>query len=284
MKTVVKIYIAGLLYKTVKFWRFLLGKKSDIVQINRYGINWQLDLKEGIDLAIYIFGRFESQTVKTYQKWIEPGNTVLDIGANIGAHTLWFAKLVGKDGLTIAFEPTRYAYSKLKTNIQLNPDLGKRILAEQMLLSREDRQDYQVEIYSSWTVTGTAERHPKHLGELKSTEGAVMRQLDSYLLEKNIQKVDFIKIDVDGYECDVFLGAKSTLDRHKPVICLELSPYVLEERGASIEQLLDILHSHNYQLFHERTGYKLPMNAIQLSKIIGDGAGINAIARVEKRT
>ena len=283
MKTVFKIYIAGLLYKTIKLWRSLLGKKEDIVQICRYGITWKLDLKEGIDLAIYIFGRFESQTVRAYQKWIQPGNTVLDIGANIGAHTLWFSKLVGKEGLVIAFEPTQYAYRKLKTNIGLNPILEKRIVAEQILLSQEDRQDYQVEIYSSWTVTGTVERHPKHLGEIKSTNGAVMRQLDQYLLEKNIRKVDFIKIDVDGYECDVFLGSQSTLDRDRPIICLELSPYVLEERGSSIAKLLDILNRYDYQLFHERTGKKLPMDAMQLAQMIGDGAGINAIAKVTRR-
>ena len=283
MKTIFKIYIAGILYKIIKLWLYLFGQTHDIIRVNRHGIMWQLDLREGIDLAIYIFGKFEAETVEAYTQWIEPGDTVLDIGANIGAHTLWFARLVSQEGFVLAFEPTKYAYDKLIINTQLNPDLKSRITIAQVILGREDRDNNRAQIYSSWTVTGTVDRHPKHRGELKSTEGASMLTLDSYLSQQRIKRVDFIKIDVDGYECDVLKGAQATLKQYKPILCIELSPYALEERGASMIELVKILSDCHYQLFHEKTGQKLTMDAVQLCQYIRDGASINAIAKPVKK-
>jgi FkbM family methyltransferase len=278
MKTTHKIFLAKLLYKLTRFVRRLQGK-GDIAEVTRRGIRWKLDLREGIDLSIYLQGQFEPSTARAYAKIIKPGQTVLDIGANIGAHTLRLAELVGNEGTVIAFEPTEYAYRKLTTNLSLNPKLGHRVVAEQVMLGREDVKDYKTEIYSSWTVVGQANRHPKHLGELKSTSGASMLRLDSYLAHRGNPKVDFIKLDVDGYECEVLAGAESILKRDKPTICLELAPYVLEERGASMDQLIEILVANNYRFFNESETKELPLTAHELMKLIGDGAGINAIAR-----
>jgi FkbM family methyltransferase len=277
MKTVHKIFLAKLLYIFTKFVRSLFGK-SDIATVIRDGVKWRLDLKEGIDFAIYICGKFEPQTVRACAKLIQPGDVVLDIGANIGAHTLNLAKAVGKQGTVIAFEPTDYAYKKLVANVSLNPELANRIIHEQIILGRENIKDYKTKIYSSWTLTEEVDRHPKHLGVLKTTDGASQYRLDSYLEEKNISRIDFIKMDVDGYECEVLSGAELTLKHNKPIICLELSPYVLQERGASIEQLIGILIDNNYKLFSESSGKELPLIGSRLRSLIGDGAGINAIA------
>ena len=102
MNTRTKLHIARALYRTVMGFRRLLGR-TDSTLVTRRGIHWQLDLREGIDLAIYLFGCFEYDTVRAYRKLLKPGNTVLDIGANIGAHTLPMARCVYPAGRVVAF-------------------------------------------------------------------------------------------------------------------------------------------------------------------------------------
>ncbi|NJL55600.1 FkbM family methyltransferase [bacterium] len=283
MKTVHKIFLARLAYRLVSIVRGLL-RRSPVTVVKRHGISWQLDLREGIDFAIYLQGHFEPQTAKALSKFVEPGQTVVDIGANIGAHTLPLAKLVGASGRVIAFEPTQYAYQKLLTNVRLNPELSEQVIAEQIMLGTENIEHYQAEIYSSWTIAGRAKRHPKHLGELKPTEGCAMRTLDSYLTEKGSSEINLIKLDVDGHECRVLLGAIDVLKYHRPIICFELSPYVLLEHNSSVDELMSIFHRSRYLLLSER-GKLLPQTGNKLSELVGDGEGINAFAvPVERKT
>ena len=246
------------MYRAIRLCRRLVGK-GDIVQVRRRGIAWQLDLAQAIDLAIYVQGQFEPASARAYRRLLRPADTVLDIGANVGAHTLPLAQAIGPQGRLIAFEPTRYAYEKLLANIDLNPQLAQRIAAEQVALGQKNEGEYQAELYASWALAEVGDRHPKHLGLRKATTGASMCRLDSFLAERGVEKVDFIKIDVDGYECDVLRGAEQTLGRSQPTLLVELAPYVLEDRGSSLEEYIGILASHGYRLLSESGLHPLPM-------------------------
>ena len=113
------------------------------------------------------------------------------------------------------------------------------------------------------------------------TETARARSLDSVLTELADRKVALVKLDVDGFECDVLRGATSLLRDVRPIFVMELSPYVLEEHGTSLEQLLSFFVPNGYAFYDERTFKPLPSVARELQRMIADGAGINAIARVD---
>mgnify|MGYP001597692068 FL=1 len=212
MRTKTKIRLASAACRFIVFFRYLLGRGHKAV-VTRGGIRWDLDLYEGIDFAIYLLGVFERTTVKTYDKLLSPGDTVLDIGANIGAHTLFFARAVGTQGRVIAFEPTAYAYRKLIRNISLNPALEPRIRAEQVMLSDQGHSSPCPALYSSWSLSNTkASRHPKHLGQKMDTPRATGERLDDCVIRLGLRRIDFIKIDVDGNECAV-LGGGNKLSR-----------------------------------------------------------------------
>ena len=80
--------------------------------------------QKGVDLSIYVFGCFEEETAKALKRIISEDNYVLDIGANIGAHTLPIAAMLGKKGKVLAVEPTKFAFDKLKINLALNENLS----------------------------------------------------------------------------------------------------------------------------------------------------------------
>lgn len=253
---------------------FGLGDRATVV---RNDFKWDLDLAEGIDLSIYLFGQFESETARALKSLVKPGSTVFDIGANIGAHTLNLARLVGSTGVVYAFEPTAYAFGKLTRNLQLNPEIKERVVTKQARLARDCGSAAPAEIYSSWKVVGQDARHPKHLGIAKSTEGAALISLDEYCDQATVSRIDFIKLDVDGFECEVLGGAVQRLQRDRPMILLELAPYVLTERGTSVEELWQVLEQCGYRL-ENVDDRRAILDPLKFSQGIADGAGINVLA------
>jgi hypothetical protein len=73
-----------------------LGGRGMTTVCRRRGVRWELDLDEGIDLSIYLFGAYELRSLRAYAPLIRPGATVFDISAHIGARTLHFARLAAR--------------------------------------------------------------------------------------------------------------------------------------------------------------------------------------------
>jgi FkbM family methyltransferase len=282
LSTHTKIKISRALSRIVRAARSLAGRHSKQVEVVRDGIKWRLDLEQGIDLAIYLLGAFERPTVNAYRKIVKHGDTVLDIGANLGPHTLHLARLVGDKGVVIAYEPTAYAVHKLRQNLALNPGLVQRVTVAQMMLTDSDDQIPEPEIYSSWPLNTEKNLHAGHRGQLKSTEGSRALKLDSHLQSLNLKKVDFIKMDVDGFECHVLGGATTTLANCHPAILMELSPYLYSEHGKSLDDLLALLTRAGYSMFHLDGRSELPMESRRIHAMVPAGRSINVIAKARR--
>lgn len=277
MKTKYKIFVARSLAIPIIAIRKMLGKGRNAL-VKRSGVVWDLDLSEGIELSIYLFGCFERSTVDCYRRYIKPGDCVFDIGANIGAHTLYFSSLVGEEGIVHSFEPTEYAVKKLKENIRLNPDLSRNIIVNHAMVVSAESSEVPDALYSSWNLLSNSDIHPDHYGTLKSTGDAGRIILDEYVRSNGVASVDFMKIDVDGYEMDVLYGAEKLLDDFRPVILIELAPYVLLENDVEPKALVDFLLMKRYRLFKAET--MVPLGDVS-SKIISDirsGESINVLA------
>src|SRR3981081_2728294 len=251
MKTAKKIAIARALHHLVRSGRGIVGRPDEGI-FSRRGVVYELDLSQGIDFAIYLGGMFKRRPATALSKLTEPASLVLDVGANIGAHTLRLAKLVGPKGRVMAFEPTDFAFRKLQRNLDLNPWLASRVAAFHCFLAASDSASAPKAIYSSWPLVVGTGLHAKHLGREMQTESAQARSLDSVLSERADRKVQLVKLDVDGYECDVLRGAASMLRDARPIFVMELAPYVLEERGTSLEELLSYFIPNGYSFYDER--------------------------------
>lgn len=279
MKTTQKIALARMLYRAVRTGRAIVGK-TDWTIVKRNGARYELDLSEGIDFAIYLGGIYERQTRSRLLELIEPGSLVLDIGANVGAHTLPMAQRVGPKGRVLAFEPTSFAVQKLRRTLTLNPSLSERVEVHHCYLSEQDGGSVPAAIHSSWPLEGAAgKQHEKHLGSEMATGAADARSLDSVIRDHETQRVQLVKIDVDGHESAVLKGASNMLREMRPILVMELAPYVLEENGTSLAELLSLILPYEYKLYHERTMERLPISASAISSMIGDGASINVVAR-----
>jgi FkbM family methyltransferase len=274
-----KIRLARLARRLITGARAIGGKGSQAV-FSRGGLRWDLDLNEGIDFAIYLLGGFELNTRKAFRRIVRPGMTVVDIGANIGAHTLPLAAMVGDAGRVIAVEPTDWAFRKLRVNLSLNPQLEKRVSAVQAMLVGSTGVTLPESIYSSWPLTIRAQDnlHPVHLGCPMSTRGAVAVTLDDLIRQSDIQDVDVIKLDVDGFELGVLQGAQCVLRANEQIsIIMELAPYLFNKGTDELGQLFTIFQSNGLALSRLDDGSLLPMSPREISNLLPHGASMNVL-------
>ena len=250
--TRIKIFIAQVLY-----WLLHLVLRRDIRRVRRADVSYELDLSEGIDLSIFLFGNFQSYVIGKNFFNLPDNGVVLDVGANIGSITMQFAQRV-PNGHVYAFEPTDYAYAKMSRNLELNQELAKRITPVQSFVSNRTEAISSIYAYASWKVDGSlSTKHPLHGGILQSTESIPSVTLDDFCVAKNLYSVDLIKIDTDGHELAVLQGASETIKKYLPHIIFEIGLYLLKEQGIQFGCYFDFFSSLDYTLINSKNGARI---------------------------
>ena len=283
LSTKAKMRIARALNRIIVGARASIGRDA-IVRVRRGGVNWRLDLNEGIDLAIYL-GVYQAIPSRVISEWIRPESLVIDIGANIGSHCLPMARRLGPAGRVLAIEPTDYAFAKLVANADLNRDMRQRIVPVQAMLGEHsDRPAAPARVYSRWPLSSGPDRHAEHLGQLETAAGARFATLDGLLDElrkahRIANPVSFVKLDVDGSELGVLLGGRRTFGVERPPMLIEIAPHSQDEVPKRFEALLTTLGGFGYRLEEAGTGKPMPMSADGLRKLIKHGASVDAVAR-----
>lgn len=276
VSTKMKIRAASMGASVIKGVRKLMNGETVFIT-KRHGINWEVDLDEGIDFAIYLLGRFENSTYDAYARTLKSGAIVIDIGANIGAHTLPLANLIGDSGKVYAFEPTQSAFKKLSRNLELNPELQKRVVAVQAMVVSSPSFELPESIYASWPLHYNEEAHKLHLGVACSTDGALSLTLDQIVQKFALTKIDLIKLDVDGFELEVLRGASECLEKIHPPILMELAPYTMEEKGYDASEAIQILTKFNYK-FYDLSGQTFSSEDLK-SWMKKPGFSVNILAK-----
>ena len=271
MKTKHKILFAKIIF-------FFISKfKKKNIKIIKNKILWDLDLSEGIDLSIYIFGKFEFEIIKAIAKHkLSQKPVFFDIGANIGVQTLQLSNYF-KNSTIHSFEPTNYAYNKLCNNVILNAKLKNKIILNQTFLTNK-KKAIPKKIYSSWSLIKKKNLHKKHLGSLKTTNGASFFKLDDYITKYKIKKIDFIKLDVDGYELDVLKSGYKFLKKNRTPIIFEVAPYLYKEHNYSQSDLVSLFVELKYS-FYNINNLKKVKNIDKYISSISDGESATLIAK-----
>jgi len=277
LATATKVRAAGILSRAVSTARRLAGRSPSTVVCTRGGLTWSLNLQDGIQLSIYLFGAFERATVRTLSRLLPRGGVAIDVGANIGAHTLPMARHAGEAGRVIAVEPTAWAVGGLRRNLELNADVAPRVIVHAAALVAPG-EPLAREYYSSWPLADAQRPHAIHRGVLHSTAGSVALTLDELVAREKLPRLDVVKIDVDGQELRVLRGAMATLASLRPSLVVELTPYALGEQGDSIDDLLDLLSQAQYRLVDERSFTPLSSDRDTLLRMMPAGGSINVVA------
>ena len=271
--TKIKIFLVRIFYK---FLSIFLRKST--VCVKRAGINYELDLTEVIDLAIFLFGSYQSHVFKNLNIDRNSRFTVIDIGGNIGSMSLTFASLFPSAEIK-AFEPTHFACEKFKKNISLNPLLSNRIELIQSFVSDTNDNNPDITAYASWKVGGqdhAGVKHPVHSGTAMDATGVHACTLDWISKTNGYKNIKLIKIDTDGHEFKVLKGAKEIIIRDRPIIVFEIGKFVMKEHHVDNFFFFDFFETINYDLFNSHNLKKVTRN--NWNKTIPELSTIDIIA------
>jgi len=196
-----------------------------------------------IGRSLDLYGEWCDDEVFVLGQVIKPGDLVVDVGANIGTHTVFFGKAVGEQGLVVAFEPQRLVFQTLCGNIALNgltnvtcfPTAVGEQRGTVMVPSIDPRQLFNFGAVKTGGETG---------------ECVDLVPLD----ELALRRCALIKVDVEGMETKVIAGAKETIARCRPALFLENDTV---ERS---RELLEAVEAIGYKGYWQIAGYFSPRN------------------------
>ena len=251
MQTIKKIVIAKIIsFILLKVFRF-----KTIQLINRKGINYKLDLRQGIDLSIFIFGSFQNKITNIITRIILNKNnkksfSVLDIGSNIGDKSLSLAKNLlnynVKNFFIYSIEPTEFAINKQKENLDLNQNLKEKIKIFSFFFT--NKKNKIKEAFSSWDLFEN--NNIIHGGQKKLfSKNTKSICLDDFIKYNKINNILLIKIDVDGNELDVLRSAKKFLLKNSPYIIMEFSQSALKAKGVLVKNFYKFIKTLNYSIY-----------------------------------
>ena len=211
------------------------------------GQQMRIDLRDyPIGQTLYLDGNYEPELQRLMEHMNLSGSVCLDVGANIGLHTLTMSELVGTPGQVIAFEPEAHNFRLLEENLKLNGITN--VVLQQCAVSD---QEGVCQIGLSPINYGD---HRVSTGAPLSwqTQSVRMTTIDASVAPLPDNAIRLIKIDVQGHELHVLNGMKQTLERNPDaIIVIEVEPDLLAHAGTSATELMSLLAAWGF------TGWEL---------------------------
>jgi FkbM family methyltransferase len=205
-----------------------------------------------------------------FLRLVRRGDVVFDVGANLGYYTVLFSHLAGPRGEVHAFEPVPATFERLAAslarecrsgNVQANRTaVGDSTGTAVLFLPGDDHGQASLARHAgdgSWSAGPAVTEHASPL-----------TTLDAYARERGVRRIDFLKCDVEGAELAVLLGAAGLLERHRPVLHLEVCPAWTRDFGYAPGELAEFVRGLGYsELRLLRGGGPEPVRAGDLDRL-----------------
>ena len=231
----------------------------------------------GNDLSkqLFIAGRFEPNEFAMLDRILQPGMVFVDCGANEGLYTLFAASRVGRAGAVLAFEPSPREFARLRWNCRLNDFPAIQL--------------YPVALSDGNGEAELAVASAEHAGqnslggmpagvEVRGRIQVRTMRLDDVPGVGDLPRLDLVKMDVEGEEHQLLLGAERSIHKHRPMILFECSDQLLRTRGSSAAGIQELLRSWNYEIYGFAPGTGEP------TPIRSDTDALNLIAYPTERS
>lgn len=194
-------------------------------------------------------GYWENWITKVFRQELKPNMTVIDVGANIGYYTLMAANIVGPKGKVISFEANPETHDILFRNIHINGYLERVTTLNKAVYLKSTSLEFNVlEKYQGSCSIFNLDFVEKHfLDKVKKIQVEAI-SLDEYIPQGN--RVDFIKIDAEGAEPYILLGAERILNQNKDIILMmEWAPHMLNHDDIKVSDLYQYLSNKGFSFF-----------------------------------
>jgi FkbM family methyltransferase len=209
---------SGLRYRILKIVSMIFGWSNKEFVVDFFEKKYHGILSNHIDFLTFFFGSYERGILNFLRlKILKPDMVVLDVGANIGHHTMFFSSYAKK---VLSFEPYPRVRAILEEKVKFNGISNVEIIPYGL-----SNQNQKLEYFEPPTTnSGVGSFQPDHYSK-NSRSGLVLELLngDELLRQMNVTKIDLVKIDVEGFEHYVLEGLKQSLVDSRPIIVIEFN-------------------------------------------------------------
>ncbi|MFH1162127.1 MAG: FkbM family methyltransferase [Candidatus Jorgensenbacteria bacterium] len=199
---------------------------------------FHIDTRSFIEWYLFFKGDYEPRVASTLKKYLKPNDVAIDVGANIGIHTLLMARSVNP-GMVYAIEPSP-EIKRLELNVREN-HCKNVVVVPHAFSSKTGKQL----LYLPPDVNrgGASFYHPE-FGQSMEVETVT---LDDFARAEKLTRLDFIKIDVEGDECGVLEGGRESIEKFRPFVLFEYSPPHWGYSGRKFEDVKDFFAPLRYE-------------------------------------
>lgn len=219
-----------------------LLRERKIVDVE--GLRIFIDPTSHLGHEILSTGSYERETVRIFREQIRPGDIVLDIGANEGFFSALAADLTGEDGLVLAVEPQSRLMDVLEINLALNSRGPVRIVKN--VVGESDSEVFKIALFPMSNTGASSVVRKYRLGS--NSEDVAGITPATIMEQAGVDRFDFVKIDVEGFEPEVVRAMAPLLDRKVVrTILLDYHRAILEARGVAAEPTHALILAKGYR-------------------------------------
>lgn len=225
---------------------------------------------------------YEPEILNVIERFVQPGDCVVDAGASIGFHTCFLSKMVGESGIVIACEPQLESFKYLAHHVHVANKLAN-VACLRLALWKFDTPNLEL-----WSVDDIGYSSFHRYEKATSSEIVEGRSLDSLLINGN-DHPRFIKIDCEGTEAEVLCGAREILARGVDCVVLELNYFLMEQTNRDDRVIRQFMAELGYDMFlinlgDGNGGYQPPFKVDPSLKIeLSGGHHINVMFSTEQK-
>jgi FkbM family methyltransferase len=215
-----------------------------------------------IGASLRKYGEFSGEESALFRLIVQPGRTVLDIGANIGVHSVDMSHLVGREGTVHAFEPQRLTFQLLCANVALNSCAN--VFTHQSAVGAAA---------GTIRVPSLDPEVPHNYGGLSLLAAGLGEPVGLVTIDSmELLDCQFIKLDIEGMETEALQGAAATIERFRPLL------YVENDRQARSAELIGLMQQYGYRLYcHLPRLYSVNNFRADPENIFGNKVSVNMI-------
>lgn len=204
-----------------------------------------LNKKDPIISGSLALGKYEEMETKLIREKVKKDMIFVDAGANIGYYTLIASSIVGDGGRVISFEPSIENFSFLEKTIKFNN--LKNVIPCNLALSDKDDE---IDFFISTENKGDHRIYNDNEDSKRQSVRIKVTSMDNHLLSLGIERVDFIKMDVQGVEWLVLNGMSKILSNNKILMLIEFWPYGIDKSGGNSLSFLNKLRQKGFNIFN----------------------------------
>lgn len=232
------------------------GNEHSIRSIVNYddGLLINVDTASFLEWYIYFYGAFRPEVSKLLNRMLRPGHVAIDIGANIGMHSIIMANRVGPTGKVFCFEPDPHPFDRLKRNLALNGFGFVQVHQAALSAKSETRKlflhDDTIGNYAN------ASFYSDNIGKDTAAIDVEALSLDEFVAREKLTRLDVVKLLAQGEEWNILQGARETIARLRPKIFFLYEPSFWHRQNLRLMDAVGFFRQYGYTTYTVEFGLR----------------------------